>query len=307
MRRDIRSIVVGGAALALVAGVTTALQSPAQAAVATSGSSLSAINTSGGQWTPNTVHPHNGNYAKTDDLSDADSHAYATHKLTASAKGLTSTGTLTMTSQRTDEPAAGEIRATTSLTPTETAKYRVHATAIANGLTSPYCVPSAFSVKIGATNVVDRTITCAAPSFTVDTTVTVPAGTKATLYADGFVSARAQSAGVSVTRSLTWSMSLTRIGSPASPIRNTALPHVSGTKRVGKRLSATEGRWSGSPTQFRYQWFRGQVPIPGATKSTYKLKKADKGKRVKVRVTASRGSAKTEVFSAGYKIKKKKR
>ena len=38
--------------------------------------------------------------------------------------------------------------------------------------------------------------------------------------------------------------------------RNLAAPKVVGKAETGSRLSATRGRWSGSPTKFRYAWQR---------------------------------------------------
>jgi hypothetical protein len=37
-----------------------------------------------------------------------------------------------------------------------------------------------------------------------------------------------------------------------------------------------------------YQWYRGSTAIKGATKKTYKLTAADKGKTVKVKVTGAK-------------------
>lgn len=63
---------------------------------------------------------------------------------------------------------------------------------------------------------------------------------------------------------------------------------VSGTPYVGRRLAAVRGTWSPSPLVFAYRWYRDGRPITGATGSTYVLKRADKGHRVTVRITASR-------------------
>lgn len=38
-----------------------------------------------------------------------------------------------------------------------------------------------------------------------------------------------------------------------------------------------------------YQWFRGAKKIKGATKKKYKVTKADKGKKLRVKVTGSKG------------------
>ena len=44
----------------------------------------------------------------------------------------------------------------------------------------------------------------------------------------------------------------TRVTAPV----NTSLPTISGTAKVGQRLSAGVGSWSGSPTSYTYQWRR---------------------------------------------------
>ncbi len=60
-------------------------------------------------------------------------------------------------------------------------------------------------------------------------------------------------------------------------------PTISGTLKVGKTLTASPK--TSVPTGVRtYRWLRNGVAISGATKSTYKLAKADKGKKVSVRV-----------------------
>jgi protocatechuate 3,4-dioxygenase beta subunit len=80
-------------------------------------------------------------------------------------------------------------------------------------------------------------------------------------------------------------------------------PTISGTLKVGKILTASPK--TSVPTGTRtYRWLRNGVAISGATKSTYRLVKADKGKRVSVRVhysqtaygSTSRTSSRTSVI-----------
>ena len=80
---------------------------------------------------------------------------------------------------------------------------------------------------------------------------------------------------------------LTSAVTPGAAPRATKAPSVSGTARLGSTLKASTGTWSASGATYSYQWRRGGKAIKGATKRTYKLKKADVGKRVSVRVTAS--------------------
>jgi hypothetical protein len=74
------------------------------------------------------------------------------------------------------------------------------------------------------------------------------------------------------------------LGEAISP---TATPTISGKARVGRWLSATVGMWM-SGTTLTQQWLRNGRTITGATGLTYKLKSADRGKRISVRVTATK-------------------
>jgi len=65
-------------------------------------------------------------------------------------------------------------------------------------------------------------------------------------------------------------------------------PVVSGSARVGKVLSATTGTWNSTGLDYGYQWLRNGVEIAGATASTYTVKTADIGKKLSVRVVASK-------------------
>jgi hypothetical protein len=62
---------------------------------------------------------------------------------------------------------------------------------------------------------------------------------------------------------------------------------TSGTVRVGHTLSAKFGNWVPKPLSVAYTWYRSGKVIAGATKSTYKLTGADKGKHIKVKAHAT--------------------
>ena len=66
-----------------------------------------------------------------------------------------------------------------------------------------------------------------------------------------------------------------------------ATPTISGTVKAGNVLTVKRGTWSWG-TAFTYRWLRNGVPISGATDSTYKVRTADKGNKITVRVTGSR-------------------
>jgi hypothetical protein len=72
---------------------------------------------------------------------------------------------------------------------------------------------------------------------------------------------------------------------------------VTGVKKVGKRLTAKVGTWTPTPT-LSYRWYRNGKKIAKATHSTYKLKKADRGKKIRVKVTATGTNLQTVVVSS---------
>jgi hypothetical protein len=76
---------------------------------------------------------------------------------------------------------------------------------------------------------------------------------------------------------------------------NTQLPTISGKAELGKRLTASTGTWSGSPTSFAYKWSRCDVngancvliSGTGATASIYDPVSDDIGHTLRVTVTAT--------------------
>jgi uncharacterized membrane protein len=75
----------------------------------------------------------------------------------------------------------------------------------------------------------------------------------------------------------------------ASRFTSTPTPKISGTAQVGKKLTAKPGSWKPSKgVKLTFQWQRNGTKIKGATKKTYTLKTADKGKKITVKVTATK-------------------
>ena len=76
-------------------------------------------------------------------------------------------------------------------------------------------------------------------------------------------------------------------------------PAISGTVRVGQKLTANAGSWEPSPVTLSYQWLRDGVAISSATTSTYTLVNVDMGTKISVKVTGSKSgyasSSKTSV------------
>ncbi len=85
-----------------------------------------------------------------------------------------------------------------------------------------------------------------------------------------------------------------RIGPVAALEHRAAKPALRGAARVGHRIKVREGnrklrhRFSPAPTQLRFQWYRNGNVIQGATKRAYRLRKADRHKRIVLRITGLR-------------------
>ncbi|WP_156165191.1 hypothetical protein [Demequina silvatica] len=65
-------------------------------------------------------------------------------------------------------------------------------------------------------------------------------------------------------------------------------PTITGVPKAGVILRAQTGDWAPEPSEFAYQWMRNGVPIAGATAASYKVSSKDRGKKLRVDVTASR-------------------
>lgn len=81
----------------------------------------------------------------------------------------------------------------------------------------------------------------------------------------------------------------------------TKKPTISGSARVGSKFTAKNSKWGGSPTKYTYQWMRNGKPIKGATKSSYKLTKADRNKKIAVKVSGSKKNYQTASATSSSK------
>jgi hypothetical protein len=90
----------------------------------------------------------------------------------------------------------------------------------------------------------------------------------------------------------------------ADPPTVRSLPAVTGVAEVGRTLTAANGTWGGTePLVFTYQWRRcgragsNCATIPRATTQTYVLVAADRGHRMRVRVTAANSAGSRSAVS----------
>ncbi len=74
----------------------------------------------------------------------------------------------------------------------------------------------------------------------------------------------------------------------AGILSKVSTPRITGVLKVRFTLQATVVPWSPSGVRYSYQWYRSGVRISGATKSSYRLGAADKGRKMSVKVTGSK-------------------
>lgn len=75
---------------------------------------------------------------------------------------------------------------------------------------------------------------------------------------------------------------------PRLKFTRTKAGKLKGKTRVGRKLTATAGTWSPAPAKVTYRWYVGKKLRPKATKPTFKLKRAMRGKKIRVKVTVVR-------------------
>lgn len=103
---------------------------------------------------------------------------------------------------------------------------------------------------------------------------------------------RGKSMTVTVTGWLNGTATITTTSSPTVAVAPGTLsaktPVISGKAKVGKTLKAKQGTWGPAPVTLRYQWYANGKKISKATKSSYKIAKKYKGKKITVKVTGTK-------------------
>ncbi len=92
---------------------------------------------------------------------------------------------------------------------------------------------------------------------------------------------------------------------PKLTLASTPTPRLIGSGAVGTTLTVDAGSWAPRPVALKYQWKRNGVPIPGATRTTYAVASADRGRVLTVSVTGAKaGYTSVTKTSAGKVIPK---
>lgn len=94
---------------------------------------------------------------------------------------------------------------------------------------------------------------------------------------------------ISTTSSM-WPSDFIHVGSRA--LRNTTEPTIDGTPKVGVKLTAHPGSWNMAGVSYTYQWLANGIPVRTATHRSFAPRASQLGERLRVRVSATVGSAK---------------
>lgn len=107
---------------------------------------------------------------------------------------------------------------------------------------------------------------------------------------------------VTVTGSKPGYLTVSSVSRPTTPVAAGRLaatrPRIKGTPEVGRRLRATAGSWGPVPVRLSYQWYRAGKVLAGATRATYVVRRADRGKRITVKVTGRKPGYTTTVLTS---------
>ena len=88
-------------------------------------------------------------------------------------------------------------------------------------------------------------------------------------------------------------------------LKATAAPKITGAAVVGQKLTAGPGKWSPAAGRYAYRWYRNGRTIAGAIHRTYVVQSADRGTRIKVKVSAiKRAYVRGVAFSVSRRVEK---
>lgn len=304
--RPLRATLATTAAAALVLAGLSASTAPSYAdppgVTATSTVSASANASSSDFQVDSSVHT--GSYDGWV-LADAMGPASATagQSVAADTEALTASGSVTAHADAEKSgmfvSAFSESALDLTWTPARSGCWRLTATVAGAG-------PASASITLtpaGGAAVLELKGTARGWPATSDQVVDFTAGQPVHLTATAIANALTETDTEPVDSSSQWSVALVpwQVPSVVDP------PRALGTKRVGNKLTATTGSWAGDPASYSYRWLRSGKAIPQATHRTYRLTKADQGKRIAVRVTANKppGPA-TTATSKGYLVRKRR-
>jgi hypothetical protein len=93
-------------------------------------------------------------------------------------------------------------------------------------------------------------------------------------------------------------------GSWAPTLENKRRPSIRGTARVGARLRCERGAWQGTiPIAYAYAWLRAGRAVRGAHNAGYTLRRADRGRVLACRVTATNAARSLSATSRSVRVR----
>jgi hypothetical protein len=94
-------------------------------------------------------------------------------------------------------------------------------------------------------------------------------------------------------------------GSWAPSLANTRRPSVRGRARVGARLLCDPGSWDGTvPMELSYRWLRDGRAVSGARGRGYAVRRADRGRLLACRVTATNPAGPASATSRAVRVRR---
>lgn len=98
---------------------------------------------------------------------------------------------------------------------------------------------------------------------------------------------RAKTITVKVTGKKSGYTTASKTAKSTAKVATAATPAISGTARIGSKLTAKTGIWT-TGTTFSYRWYANGTAITGATKSTFTVTRSQAGKAITVTVTGKK-------------------